>query len=603
MGIGIGDGGIGAGTGRDVGGKHPTGLYLLSAVEFWERFSFYGLQANLIFFLLWHLSVDKSAAYGQFAAFAALVYLCPIIGGLAADRWVGARNAVVAGALLLLSGHSLLAWLPAQTHESLITADGVTLPLARPELYPASGDGADGEAAGRHVRLDGRDLPVLAVIPHDGDDGLTDLRYRRADGGEATLTGRLERRGDGGGIRLFHLALSLVAAGVGMLKPNISTLVGRLYGQRHAARDQGFLVFYLGINAGGLLGSVVCGWLAIRAGWEWGFGIAGFGMALALLTLRLGRRHLPPPEPLTGTTPVAIPGTAESGAADASSPRRAVPPLALALTIGGTLAVSCWTVIGSADTVSHFLDAAALLAVGYLLWIARRMDAQQRRNLVVLGVLMLASVLFWALFYQTPASLNVFTSEWIDLRVGPLNVPAPVLQFTEQAVVMLMALPVAGLWRWLDGRRRLPGAPMRFAMGIGLMGLGFLVLIGGIALAAGAATGGNATAGAKVALAWLVILYALQGTGELFLSPTGLSAMSRLAPPGTGGLMLGLWFLSTAYAQKLAALVSQATVSAGDAVHQIDAYTQVYRTVGLYACGFALLLALAAPLLRRLAPA
>lgn len=588
MGIGIGDGGIGAGTGRDIGGKHPAGLYLLSAVEFWERFSFYGLQANLIFFLLWHLSVDKSAAYGQFAAFAALVYLCPIIGGLAADRWVGARSAVVAGALLLLSGHSLLAWLPAQTHESLITADGVTLPLARPELYPAASDGADGEAAGRHVRLDGRDLPVLAVIPHDGGDGLTDLRYRRPDGGEATLTGRLERRSDGGGIRLFHLALSLVAAGVGMLKPNISTLVGRLYGQRHAARDQGFLVFYLGINAGGLLGSVVCGWLAIRAGWEWGFGIAGFGMALALLTLRLGRRHLPPPEALGGPAPAAL-----TGSTDAPSPRRAMPPLALALAIGGALAVSCWTVIGSADTVSHFLDAAALLAVGYLVWIARRLDAQQRRNLVVLGVLMLASVLFWALFYQTPASLNVFTAEWIDLRVGPLAVPAPVLQFTEQAVVMLMALPVAGLWRWLDGHRRLPGAPMRFAMGVGLMGVGFLVLIGGIALAAGT----------KVALAWLVILYALQGTGELFLSPTGLSAMSRLAPPGTGGLMLGLWFLSTAYAQKLAALVSQATVSAGDAAHQIDAYAQVYRTVGLSACGFALLLALAAPLLRRLAPA
>lgn len=577
--------GIGAGAGTDTGRKHPAGLYLLSAVEFWERFSFYGLQANLIFFLLWHLSVDKSAAYGQFAAFAALVYLCPIIGGLAADRWVGARNAVVAGALLLLSGHSLLAWLPTQTHETLIGTDGGVLPLTRPELYPASGDGADGEVAGRHVMLDGQDLPVLAVIPHGGDDGLTDLRYRRPDGGEATLTGRLERRSDGGGIRLFHLALSLVAAGVGMLKPNISTLVGRLYGQRHAARDQGFLVFYLGINAGGLLGSVVCGWLAIRAGWEWGFGIAGFGMALALLTLRLGRRHLPPPET------DGVPGEIDSGSARTTTASRR--PLVLALAIGGALAVSCWTVIGSASTVSHFLDAAALLAVAYLAWIARRMDGQQRRNLVVLGVLMLASVLFWALFYQTPASLNVFTSEWINLRVGPLNVPAPVLQFTEQAVVMLMALPVAGLWRWLDGRRRLPGAPMRFAMGIGLMGLGFLVLIGGIALAAGA----------KVALAWLVILYALQGTGELFLSPTGLSAMSRLAPPGTGGLMLGLWFLSTAYAQKLAALVSQATVSAGDAAHQIDAYTQVYRTVGLYACGFALLLALAAPLLRRLAPA
>lgn len=566
---------------------HPRGLYLLCAVEFWERFSFYGLQANLIFFLIWYLAIDKTAAYAQFAAFAALVYLCPIVGGLVADRWVGARNAVAAGALTLLAGHSLLAVLPAQTTQWLIPEQGAAVQITRPSRFP--GDGGDLAAAHRAV-IDGVGHAVQSLGPAPGSDPAvsdapTRLVYVGDDGAAHTLDGRLETRGDDDGISLFHLALALVAAGVGLLKPNISALVGKLYTARAAdaaARDRGFLVFYLGINAGGLSGSITCGWLAMRVGWEWGFGVAGIGMVLALATLRLGRRLLPPD---------AVPDRHSGFAQGAFG-------LLVAVGVGGALALACWPLIGSADLVWHCLDAAAVGGIALAVWRARALTLTQRRDLAVLGVLMLASVLFWTLFYQTPASLNVFTAEWVDLSVGPLSVPAPVLQFTQQAAVMVLALPVAGLWRALDRYRRLPTAPARFAAGIAVMGVGFLLLLGGIGLAGGDA----GLAPGKVGLLWLVVLYTLQGLAELFVSPTGLSAVSRLAPPGMAGMMLGLWFLSTAYAQKLAAVVSQATVATGTAGARLDAYAHVYGTVALYALAAGLVLGLLAPALKRLAP-
>ncbi|MDZ5647119.1 peptide MFS transporter [Nitrospirillum sp. BR 11828] len=558
---------------QDQAGGHPPGLYLLFAVEFWERFSYYGLQSILIFFLLWHLSMDKVSAYAELGAFGVLVYMCPVLGGFIADRWVGARHAVRAGAVLLMMGHGLMAWQPAQTVERLVTPDA-TYDLKRPILYPA-----EGEEGARQVVVNGTAQVITSLSSVQGEDAdARALTYVGPDGAPVTLRGRLEKTPDAGGLRLFYLSLALIAAGVGMLKPNISALVGRLYGDRHAARDRGFLIFYLGINAGGLMGSIVCGWLGAVLGWEWGFGAAGIGMAVALATFSLGRRLLPDELPVAQGGPRAAAG---------------LPGGFAALAGGVALALACWLIVDRPAVVGHVLDIAAVAGLAAVFWFARTCDARQRRHLALLLLLMLVSVLYWTLFYQGPASLNVFAAEWTDRHIGPVLVPAPVLQFPDKAFVILLALPLAALWRWLDGRRRAPGPVTKFGFGVLFVGLGFLALAFGIEVT---------PAGLRVGVAWLLSLYLLQEVGELCLSPTGLSAITRLSPPAITSLLVGLWFLSTAYGQRLSALVAQATVVDGSlpAAVQLASYQAVYLKAGLWSCAAALLLLLLVVPLRRL---
>lgn len=560
-------------SGAEDRGGHPPGLYLLFAVEFWERFSYYGLQSILIFFLLWHLSLDKVSAYAELGAFGVLVYMCPVVGGFLADRLVGARHAVRAGAVLLMLGHGLMAWQPAQTVERLVTPEA-TYDLKRPILYPA-----EGEDGARQVVVNGTAQVITGLASvAGGDPDARALTYVGPDGASITLQGRLEKTPDGAGLRLFYLALALIAAGVGLLKPNISALVGRLYGQRHAARDRGFLIFYLGINAGGLMGSIVCGWLGAALGWEWGFGAAGIGMAVALATFTLGRRLLPPEL-----------AAAEGGPVAAASAGGAV----WALVAGLGVALACWLVVDHPVVVGHVLDACAVAGLAAVFYFARKLDGRQRRHLALLLLLMLVSVLYWTLFYQGPASLNVFAAEWTDRHIGPVLVPAPVLQFPDKAFVILLALPLAAVWRWLDGRRRDPGPVMKFCLGVLFVGLGFLALAFGIEVT---------PAGLRVGVTWLLTLYLLQEVGELCLSPTGLSAITRLSPPAITSLLVGLWFLSTAYGQRLSALLAQATVvdSGLPAAAQLASYQAVYLKAGLWSCAVALLLMLAVPLLRRL---
>lgn len=522
---------------------HPPGLAVLAGIEFWERFAYYGLLANLVFYLAWHLDLDRDTALRQMAAFTALVFLCPLAGGLIADRWLGPRPLVACGLVLLLAGHGLMAFAPNQTAETLVLADGTRLPVLRPLIYPAAG-----EAGARSVVTPKGPVPL------------------------ASLSGHLEKREDHSGRLRFRFALALVAAGIGFMKANISALAGALYKEGVALRDQGFTLFYMAINAGGFIGSAVCGWLAFRYGWEPGFGAAGAGMLVALALLRFGGRWLPP-EPI-------------------APPRRAA---LIAGAAGIGLALLCWALLGAPPLVERLLDLAAVSGAGFVLLRARGLNAGQRFDLLLLALLMMASVLFWTLQGQCPASLNLFTAEWVDLRLLGVRIPAPVLQFIPMAMIMLLAAPVGVLWRRLERWKLLPSPLALSALGILQMGLSYLMLTLGVTVA---------PAGAKVGLVWLGLCYALQASGELFLSPIGLSTITRLSPPGLSGTMLGLWFLSTAYAQKLSALVGQAAI-AGDAMaplQRLARYVQVYLDAGRLTClvaGLLLLLAGGLALLRR----
>lgn len=538
-------------------GAHPRGLLILAGVEFWERFSYYGLLANLVFFLVWHLDLDRETAFRQMAAFTALVFLCPLVGGLLADRWFGPRRLVAAGLVMLLSGHGLMAFMPLQTAESLVTSDGARLSVTRPVLYPSTG-----ETGARSVALPDGPATLLSVRPaNDGSDDSV-LSLRRADTSETSLRGRIERREDRPGRLLFHLALALVAAGIGFMKANISALVGALYGASVARRDQGFTLFYMAINAGAVAGSAVCGWLAFRFGWELGFGAAGGGILVALVLLRAGRHLLLPAAPAK----IARPATAAAAA-------------------GAALTLACWGLLGAPRLVEGLLDLAALAGIGFVLAQSRKLDKRQRLDLLVLAVLMASSVLFWTLQGQSPGSLNLFTAEWVDLHFLGLDIPAPVMQFLPMAFIVAFAAPVGALWRFLEKRRLSPSPPALSALGILQMGISFLLLVLGIALM---------PEGGKVDLIWLALPFLLQGTGELFLSPIGLSTITRLSPPNLTATMLGLWFLSTAYAQKLGAFLGQATVAIAGAtpVERLGQYFHVYLRAGEITCavGAALLL-------------
>ncbi|MFV3129888.1 peptide MFS transporter [Niveispirillum sp. KHB5.9] len=540
-------------------GRHPRELAILAGVEFWERFSYYGLQANLIFFLTWHLDLPREEAYRYLAAFAALVFMCPLIGGHLADRWLGARRVVVAGLAMLLLGHALMVVMPGQTRETLVLTDGGGMPIDRPLLHPREGEG-------RTIALPDGPAQVLSIT-QAGDGHL--LHLRTARGEERTLSGRLERTPDQGRQTLFHLTLALIAAGVGFLKPNISALVGSLYGRDEALRNQGFTLFYMGINAGGLTGSLVCGWLAFRHGWEPGFAAAGLGMVVALLLMRAGR-HIPAPQPVAPASRPAL----------------------VAFLAGTALILCCWALLDSPVLVERLLDIAALAAIVYVAWQSRGLSAGQKRDLLVLVLLMLGSVLFWTLLGQSPGSLNMFTAEWVELRLLGLEIPAPALQFVPFAFVMALSLPMAGLWRWLDRKGRTPHPVTLSGLGGIQMGASFLVLVIGILLLPD---------GARLGLGWLVALYLLQAGGELFLSPIGLAAITRLSPPAITSTMLGLWFLCTAYAQKLAGLIGQATVadSATNPAEGLERYAQVYQQAGLITVAAGLLIILAGLLIRR----
>ena len=225
---------------------HPKGLYICFATELWERFSFYGMKYLLLLYLTkYHLFSDVEGL-DVLGAYAGLVYALPVIGGLLADRYLGMRKAVVFGGILLCLGHLLMA---VEGHQAVNYAAGTVL---------------------------------------ENDLRLTDGTVLLAG---TTLTSEITIR-DTEALKVFYLALALIVVGVGYLKPNISTIVGKLYSEDDPRRDSGFTIFYMGINIGSFFATILCGYLGETYGWGYGFGAAGIGMVLGLFTFLWGQKYL-----------------------------------------------------------------------------------------------------------------------------------------------------------------------------------------------------------------------------------------------------------------------------------------------------------------------
>lgn len=537
---------------------HPKGLFLLFLAEMWERFSYYGMRALLIFYLVQHWLFSDSEASVIYGAYTALVYITPVVGGYLADRYLGQRKAVLFGAVLLTFGHFFMAF---------------------------EGDGAAGQAN-----------PMINV---------------------------------------FWLALALIIVGSGFLKANISVIVGQLYARTDVRRDGAYTIFYMGINVGAATASLICGYLGQTYGWAYGFGLAGLGMLLGLVFFVLGKPLLmgqgEPKDPaflrasvggikrewlfyliglvmvglcwfmvqnqglvgiLLGTFGavlvtyvlfVATFGLPYGGYAQApSGPANAFIGAGAVLTIGMFL-------LALGNATAQWVAAAggvALIAIIIQQCIARADEARDR--ILAAMFMIIVSIIFWALFEQAGSSLNLFTDRHVD-RSG---VPASMFQSINAIYIILLAPVFASIWTGLGRRGAEPSTPFKFGLGVVQVGLGFLVLVWGAQ---------SVGVDVPTPVIFIFLIYLLHTTGELCLSPVGLSAMNRLAPRHMASLIMGVWFFASATGNFAAGLIASATGAEGVGEEAgKEVVLGVYSTVGWVAVGVGLAVLVVSPLIKKL---
>ncbi len=404
------------------------------------------------------------------------------------------------------------------------------------------------------------------------------------EGEQARLVGDAVVRDDRA-LQVFYFSLALIVVGVGFLKPNISTIVGRLYPVDDPRRDAGFTIFYMGINLGALIATLLCGYLGVTYGWGYGFGVAGIGMLIGLATFLHGQKHLQglaepaQPEKLRERSPLGI-------------------SKELTIYLGAIVGVfTAWQMLQFHGAVGVLLNVLALIVALALAWfITFRCNSVERGRMIVLVVLTLSSVVFWSLFEQSAASMTLYADRVMDRRVFGIDFTAAQYGFFNAFFIFLLAPVFAWLWTSLGRRGLEPGAPVKFALGVALAGLGFGALV------LGAASPNEA---GLVLGYWMVLAYLLHTAGELCLSPVGLSAVTKLAVPSVVGVMMGAWFLATAYSQHVAAQLSKlaaldADAGLADVGTALASYTELFTTLFYVGLGVAALQFLIAPLLRRM---
>ena len=468
---------------------HPKGLYMLFFAEMWERFSFYGMRALLIFYLVQHWAFADDRSNLIYGSYLSLVYITPVLGGYLADRYLGQRKAVVFGGLLLALGHGFMAF--------------------------------------------------------------------EGSGGQADPT-----------INVFWLALALIIVGSGFLKANISVMVGQLYSRTDIRRDPAYTIFYMGINVGAALGTILVGYLGQHPdyGWGYGFGLAGFGMLLGLIVFVLGRGVLN--------------GAGEAPAFLSKSREYTL------YGIGIAAVAVMWGLIQYADVIQTLLIISGIALLGYVLYESFKLPKEARDRMFAILFLIALNPLFWGLFEQAGGSMNLFTDRFVD-RGG---VPASLFQSINPIYIILLAPLFAGLWQWLGTRGREPSAPAKFGLALLQMGLANLVLVWGAE-----ALGVDVTT--PVILVFLY--YLLATTAELCLSPVGLSAMNRLAPSFLASLIMGAWFYMTAVGNFVAGKIGEATGGEGGEMTK-QGLLDVYELFGWISIGVAVAVLLVSPLVKRL---
>lgn len=582
---------------------HPAGLFVLFFVELWERFSYYGMRALLVLYMTKQLLFSDAMSYGIYGAYGSLVYATPVIGGLLADRLLGYRRAIVLGAVLMALGHF-----------------GMTF-----------------------------DAEVLSSVL----------------GGMATQTGTnsIELAISGGtytfdATMFFYGALALLVIGNGFFKPNISSLVGRLYDDDEideGKRDGGFTIFYMGINIGALLAPLTCGAIGETYGWHYGFGLAGVGMVVGLVIFLayedvLGdhgyspnpdylETNFPPEIPRSNVFQYALAAVAGGGVLILAAPAIGSALGAVSAPVVGEGATTYvtkivgligWaaaeigilafllsfvtnetaTYVGSivaipnlaylctrTDVIGGLLALMGFVVLGWLLLYALKSEKEVRERLFVILVLLFFSMCFWAFFEQAGSSINLFTDRNVDRTIFGWTVPASVFQSVNPFYIIALAPIFSWLWDWLHTRDWEPSTPVKFGLGIIQLGLGFGMFV------LGAATAGS---DGLVAVWYLLLGYMLITTGELCLSPVGLSMVTKLSPKATVGVVMGAWFFAVSFAHYLSAVLAQfASAPKGENIEKmppsetLPIYTELFWKIGVVAVAVGFVCLLVSPILKR----
>lgn len=487
---------------------HPKALFILFFTEMWERFSFYGMKALLIFYLTKYYLFSDDAGNLLIGSYAALVYAMPVVGGFIADKYLGFRKAIVFGGILLVLGHLGMAY--------------------------------EGNATTK------------------------------------SLTGEILR--DDFALQIFYLSLSFIVMGVGFLKANISSLVGELYSEGDKRRDSGFTIFYMGINLGSFLATIVCVWLGEVYGWSYGFAAAGVGMFLGLITFISGKKLLL--------------GKGESKTPEFLANKTLGLKNEWLIYAGSVLSIALvWQMVQRHSVVQNLLIVAGAISVIYILYYAlTQLDKIARERLLALTVLIIFTVVFWALFEQAYTSLNLFADRILDRG----NIPAGNFLSLNALFIVLFA-PVFA-WLWIKLGKYNPNTAIKFAFALLLVGLGFGSLVLGI----------NLSEMGKVGVFWLVLTYFLHTCAELCLSPVGLSAVTKLSPVKIVGFMMGVWFLATASSEFIASILANiASVDTTDGVAPDlnlakQSYLKLFEYLFYTGIGFGVFLLAFSPIIKKL---
>tara|TARA_Y100000994_G_scaffold127538_1_gene104721 strand:+ start:48 stop:1532 length:1485 start_codon:yes stop_codon:yes gene_type:complete len=387
--------------------------------------------------------------------------------------------------------------------------------------------------------------------------------------------------------QIFYLSLALIVSGVGFLKPNISTMVGALYDEGDPRRDSGFTIFYMGINIGAFTATLLCGYLGEQVGWAYGFGAAGIGMLFGLIIFLWGQKYLEGlAEPPSKKYLEQVPGL------------KGITYEYWAYMSGILMVVATWFLVQNSQLVGQLLGGFGVVFIGaWLLYALFRCDPEERDRLIVVGILILFSLIFWALFEQAGSSLNILTDRGVDRVIFGWEVPASMFQSLNAGFIFTIAPLFAMLWIALAKRNMEPSTPIKFSIGIVLVGLGFLSLVYGMKSSEGLQTG----------VFWIILIYFLHTLGELCLSPVGLSSVTKLSPQRIVGFMMGMWFFASAAGNYVAGLIAKATASesSGNSSEIFDniqkqSFMDVYTDVGLMAIGCGILLAVITPILKKL---
>ncbi|WP_294287677.1 peptide MFS transporter [uncultured Sphingomonas sp.] len=563
---------------------HPRQLARLFSTEMWERFGYYGMRALLMLYLTQHFLFGDRQAAGLYGGYTALVYLTPLIGGYLADQYLGSKRAVKFGAVLMALGYFTLCF-GGETAKPFATIDG--------QRYEVTVEKAADGAETRYITQGAERLTIKG-----NDDKSVSLLA--ADGSEAQRVAPGAFISDGARspfyVTVMLIALCMVSVGNGFFKPNISTMVGELYAQGDRRRDAGFTIFYMGINLGSLLSQFFCPLLAVTVGWWAGFGLAAIGMLFSWALIQFDGGKLngygEPPKRAGADRALGIYAAATLGI-----------PLFYLLFVNlmnATAAVEGSGIVGyvlALPLMGKLLFGTFLLSVpGILIWSWISGNRAEFQMMVVAMVLITFNTVFWTLFEQAGSSLTLFADRNTELNILGYQMPAAQTQTFNALFIVVFAPVMAWLWASLAKRGLEPSIPVKFAIALMGVGLGFLFLVWG---------GQFAGPDFKVALGWLAGLYLIHSLAELCISPVGLSMITKLSIARIVGLMMGLWFLSISVAQYVAGVVAQvaSVETVGGQVTNLkvslDTYNGVFWTIGLTSVGIGVVLLLLSPVLKK----